>query len=118
MDKIEISEKRKTDLTKMSLLSDEMLKNKGCKVIFTIKYPSNYNGNRRLCDLYKTNQSKFVNVDKIIHYFCILCTGNDYIWEYSFENMEDLLKEREIFADYARIVEFNDEKILMIYEYK
>lgn len=118
MNRIEISEERKSELIEITLLSDEMLENKGHEIISTIKYPNNYDGNRRLCDLYKINQSIFVKVDKVVHYFCVLCTGNDYVWEYKVKDMNDLLMASDIFADYARIIDFNDEKILIIYEYK
>ena len=118
MKEIKTSEERNSILIEMALTPDEKLEEKGYKKIAALLYPRDYDGERHLCDLYKVKKDEFVKVDKVVHYFCLWCTGDNYVWEYSIENMDELLNEKEMPADYARIIEYNNEKILVVCEFK
>lgn len=84
------------------------------KVLEVIDFPHSYAGLRNLSNLIKLNDASHCGVTKIVSYEIIWCTGMDFFCELAVSSPEDLYCD-DINADYARVIEFEGEKVLFVY---
>lgn len=86
------------------------------EVLAKIEYPKGYEGRRKLCDLYSLKKEEFLDVDKVVVYYLIWCTGNSYISEYEINDLSELEECTSQYADSISIMEVDGEKIMFVYD--
>lgn len=119
MKKLSLTQERKTLFYEM-FLEDKIEKNEKLIQLEHLVYPEDYDGKRIYKNFYEFHGDKFTDIEKVISFLIIWCTGDIYWEEYEVESQEELHdeeeKERWGNVSYADIVMFEEKKTIVFYE--
>lgn len=119
MKKLEMSSKRRM-LFENIFLSNDANETEEVSFLEKLIYPEDYDGKRIYKNFYKYHGEKFTDIEKVISFLIIWCTGDTYWEEYEIESPDELHEgaDRNLFGNvsYADIVIFEGKKTIVFYE--
>ena len=119
MKKLELSSERRMLFENLFLTSEA---NTTGEVTFLERliYPEDYDGKRIYKNFYEFHGEKLTDIEKVISFLIIWCTGNTYWDEFELESPDELHEgvERNMLGNvsYADIVIFEGKKTIVVYE--